>query len=410
MTDLVAPAPSILPCAISFDDIIAGKVSAPVFGEPGYNRARGVACLIGVTDDLPAIWAWLAEFAHSPNTHRSYRKEIERFYNWLAVYLRKDLGSVIRDDIDRYIEFVRNPPEHWIRKRGRPAGDDQVFRPFSGPLSDASCKQAIVIIGSLFSWLVDARYLAGNPFSIRRRKGKSSAQEKREQTQAEQKEDSGRYLPVPTARLLLEFLERQASEAQGRRAQRHAERNLFVVRFLVNTGLRREELANARMSDVLRKHDNASGEDYWTMRIIGKGGVTRTIALNETARNALQRYRTFFNASTHYFKNHCPIYLPLYGERPDAHPLTDQVIYKDVLDALTNAAAALAPDHPEEAAQIGAASPHWFRHTFGSMLDGLGVSIKTIQVQLGHASIETTSIYIDKGGHEQYQAISRMSL
>ncbi|HEP6431518.1 TPA: tyrosine-type recombinase/integrase [Burkholderia cenocepacia] len=410
MTDSVDAAGHSLPRAIAFDDIFAGKVSAPVFAEPGYNRARGVACLIGATDDVSAISAWLAEFADSKNTLRSYRKEIERFYNWLALFQRKDLSSVIRDDIDRYVEFVKSPPAHWVGKRGRPTGNDHPFQPFSGPLSAASCRQAIVIIGSLFSWLVDARYLAGNPFSVRRRKSKSTAQEKREQTETGQAGETERFLTVPTTRLLLDYLERQTAAAQGRRAQRHAERNLFVIRFLVNTGLRREELANARMSDIHRKHDNASGEDYWTMRITGKGGVTRTIALNETARNALQRYRAFFKASTHYFKNHCPVLLPMWGERADAQPLGDQVVYKDVHDAVKQAAVALAPDHPEEAAQIEEASPHWFRHTFGSMLDELGVSIKTIQVQLGHASIETTSIYINKGGHEQYQAISRMSL
>ncbi|ABO60331.1 tyrosine-type recombinase/integrase (plasmid) [Burkholderia vietnamiensis] len=411
MTELVDPANSILPRAISFDDIIAGRANVPVYGEPGYNRTRGVANLIGVTDDLPAIWAWLAEFAGSPHTHRSYRKEIERFYNWLSVYLRKDLGSVVRDDIDRYIAFVKNPPSDWVRqKSGRPRRDDDGFQPFTGPLSDASCKQAIVIVGSLFSWLVDARYLAGNPFSIRRRKAKLSAQEKREEHKTGQAEQSDRYLPAPTARLLLQFLERQADEAEGRRAKRHAERKLFVVRFLLNTGLRRDELASARMSDIYRRYDNASAQYYWTMQVIGKGGVVRTIALNETARNALQRYRSFFKASTHHTQNDCPIYLPLWGEQPNARPLDGQSIYKDVAKALEDAADALAASYLDESLLLKAASPHWFRHTFASMLDGLGVSITTIQAQLGHASIETTSIYIDKGGHEQYQAISQMSL
>ncbi|SAL50704.1 Phage integrase [Caballeronia udeis] len=45
---------------------------------------------------------------------------------------------------------------------------DPSWRPFAGPLSPASERQAVVILNTLFSWLVNAGYLAGNPLSLSR--------------------------------------------------------------------------------------------------------------------------------------------------------------------------------------------------------------------------------------------------
>ena len=48
------------------------------------------------------------------------------------------------------------------------ARDDPKWRPFAGPLSPTSQRQAIVILNGMFSWLVNAGYLAGNPLSLSR--------------------------------------------------------------------------------------------------------------------------------------------------------------------------------------------------------------------------------------------------
>ena len=45
-------------------------------GRPGGNRARGGVCQLSADTDLEAVRAWLAEYANSPHTLRSYRKEV----------------------------------------------------------------------------------------------------------------------------------------------------------------------------------------------------------------------------------------------------------------------------------------------------------------------------------------------
>ncbi len=42
--------------------------------------------------------------------------------------------------------------------------------PFAKPLERQSQRQALSILNSLFNWLVQARYLAGNPLALQRRK------------------------------------------------------------------------------------------------------------------------------------------------------------------------------------------------------------------------------------------------
>ena len=59
--------------------------------------------------------------------------------------------------------------------RGRRlARGDVDWRPFAGPLSPASQRQAFVILNTLFAWLVNAGYLAGNPLSLSRQRARKA--------------------------------------------------------------------------------------------------------------------------------------------------------------------------------------------------------------------------------------------
>ena len=52
----------------------------------------------------------------------------------------------------------------------KPARDSPPWRPFAGPLSPSSQRQALSILNALLLWLVEAGYLAGNPLALSRRK------------------------------------------------------------------------------------------------------------------------------------------------------------------------------------------------------------------------------------------------
>lgn len=102
----------------------------------------------------------------------SFRKEAERLLLWTLIEKQKSLSSLTRDDLRDYQQFLSDPkpPSRWCGQR-KPRQDPN-WRPFQGPLSGDSIAQSITIINALFSYLVEAVYLAGNPLGLMRRKAK----------------------------------------------------------------------------------------------------------------------------------------------------------------------------------------------------------------------------------------------
>ncbi|MFX9877880.1 integrase, partial [Acinetobacter baumannii] len=84
----------------------------------------------------------------------------------------KPLSSLTHEDFLVYRRFLADPQpaERWVMAPGRKAGRrDPRWRPCAGPLSEASIRQAMTVLNSLMSWLVEAGYLAGNPLSLSKR-------------------------------------------------------------------------------------------------------------------------------------------------------------------------------------------------------------------------------------------------
>jgi len=71
------------------------------------------SCILGPI----AIDAWLREFESSEKTLRSYTREIERFYLWLAALQRKGLASSRQEDLKAYTAFMEAPPADWCGDR-----------------------------------------------------------------------------------------------------------------------------------------------------------------------------------------------------------------------------------------------------------------------------------------------------
>lgn len=59
----------------------------------------------------------------------------------------------------------------WVMAPGqKPGRNSPRWRPFAGPLGPSSLRQALSILNAMFSWLVEAGHLAGNPLALSRRK------------------------------------------------------------------------------------------------------------------------------------------------------------------------------------------------------------------------------------------------
>jgi site-specific recombinase XerD len=393
-----------------FDAIEAQRVERV---RPGYNRAPREECMLGVGDDIAAIADWLSLANDVPTTYRSYRKEAERFYVWLVYVAQKDLGSFVRSDIDAYREFVANPPEQWCRPRWKRREPGSLGF-FEGALSPTSQAVALSIVGGLFSHLAAGNYLLRNPFAITRIRRRKAQQQAASMATVDVEHLKGRFLPEKAVGIMLEVLERRAIEqaAESRKARAYAERELFVVRFLLNTGLRRVELANALMGHIRVERDLSDNRDVHVMSVLGKGSVPRTIAINSVAHQALQRYRASVSASTGYFGNASPILLPVTGKQSKVANLGEDLVYSIVKSALEHTREAYArtidPD-PETLVRLRTASPHWFRHSFATMLNNRGVPLTDVKELLGHGSIETTMVYTHTVNLQLVRSVERLT-
>jgi integrase/recombinase XerD len=154
------------------------KLSLPseLDGGHGTNRALGSRPQIAAQNDVDAIRAWLARFVETKATFDTYRKESERLLLWSTTELRKPLSSLKHEDLLLYRRFLADPQpaQRWVMTGRKVARAHPSWRPFAGPLSPANERQAFVILNTLFAWLVNAGYLAGNPLSLSRQRGRKA--------------------------------------------------------------------------------------------------------------------------------------------------------------------------------------------------------------------------------------------
>lgn len=164
---------------------------------------------------------------------------------------------------------------------------------------------------------------------------------------------------------LLRECEAEINSATTPRLKHLAERNYYAIVLLLNTGLRISELLALRPEHIeLRER---SGE--LTVRS-GKGGKERSVALNQSAREAL----------TH-------LTLPLGVSAP--------IIQRYLVERATRA-------------KLEEVTPHALRHTFAKSLIDSGVSLEKVAALLGHANINTTRIYTTPSEKDLQRAVETL--
>jgi site-specific recombinase XerD len=166
---------------------------------------------------------------------------------------------------------------------------------------------------------------------------------------------------------------------RARQDQRLAQRDRLVVALLLVLGPRVSELARADVADFTREPD----ETRW--RIVGKGGTTRTVTLSPPLAHALEEYLTGLRP-----------HLAARRDDPDAQRallLTwrGRRIDTQAIRALLARAVDRMP-----APYRRPATPHALRHTTATLLVADGWDVKVVAELLGHRSIATTGVYLDR--------------
>lgn len=359
------------------------RLASELDGQTGTNRAIGGRSQIAAQNDVEAIKAWLARFADTLTTFTSYRKEAERLLLWAVIELGKPLSSLTHEDLLVYQRFLGDPQptERWVMKAGRKwSRFEPDWRPFAGPLAPTSQRQAIVILNTLFSWLVNAGYLAGNPLSLSR------------QRQRKAKPRITRFLDEELWREVKTSIESMPRESDREREHYFRVRWLFSLFYIC--GLRISEVVENAMGGFFCRRDK-DGEERWWLEVTGKGDKTRIVPATNELMVELSRYRRENGLTPFpFFGELTPLLLPIGGKQ---RPMTRSAVHLIVKEVFAQASERIrqqGPDFQHLVLLLEGASAHWLRHTAGSSMAGSDMDLRHVRDNLGHESISTTSKYL----------------
>jgi hypothetical protein len=140
------------------------RVPHDVDGSRGAYRAPKAMCALEVSNDSQAIGAWL-ERHEAVETQRAYRREAQRLLLWAIVERGRTLSSLTSEDATAYRAFLRHPAPRtrWVAP-ACPCSSPE-WRPFTGALSPDSIAYALSVLGAMFRWLIEQRYVLANPFA-----------------------------------------------------------------------------------------------------------------------------------------------------------------------------------------------------------------------------------------------------
>jgi integrase/recombinase XerD len=367
------------------------SLSSMLDGSVGTNRAIGNRPQIAAQTDIDAIKVWLARYLDTKTTFDSYRKEAERLLIWAVSELGKPLSSLTHEDLLVFQRFLADPqPEHrWIMQSRKVARDDGRWRPFAGPLSPTSQRQAFVILNGMFSWLVNAGYLAGNPLSLSRNR------------QRKAKPRVTRFLDEELwseVKITVESMHKETN-----RDREHYQRVRWLISLLYVTGIRISEVAENTMGNFFVRLDKNKEIRYW-LEITGKGDKTRIVPATNSLMDELYRYRREMGLPISPLEGEpTPLLLPIGGRRQALTRSAIHLILKKVFVSTADRLKARGAEYDGRVSRLEAASTHWMRHTAGSNMTSGNMDIRHVRDNLGHESITTTNNYLHSEDDKRHQ-------
>ncbi|MGV7206323.1 tyrosine-type recombinase/integrase [Oxalobacteraceae bacterium A2-2] len=320
-----------------------------------------------------------------PGSMANTQKELFRFLTWCREEAGKSLRQLGVADLNAYKEFLKSPPQDWISKTKWPRSDAR-YRPFSGPLSDASRRQAMIAVKGLFAYAEQTGYLRRDAGALVRNIRTPTASR------------ITRYLTQDAIGLALRTVDSRPAPTQASMRRRARDRFLLVA--YAHTGARLNEIVSASMGAIY-----GDGNGRCWLDVLGKGNKPRRLPVPPEMLAAFRAYRSAYGLLPHTTRSDdTPLVLSSRG--PGLVRITDEAAsdaVKAIFAAAADAAAALGDI--DMAATLRQASAHWLRHSMLTNHANNGVQLKTLQETAGHANIATTAAYLHKTDNERHDEI-----
>ncbi|WP_296949520.1 tyrosine-type recombinase/integrase [uncultured Massilia sp.] len=335
--------------------------------------------------DIELAREYIAHGELSAKSIQNTQKELYRFLTWCREEAGKTLAQLNVADLNDYKEFLRDPPPAWVSRTKWPRSDPR-YRPFSGPLSDPSRRQALIAVKGLMGFAEQTGYLRRNPGALVRNVRTPSASR------------ITRYLTQDAIGLALETVSARPADTPA--ALRRRARDRFLLVAFAHTGARLSEIVGAAMGAIYTE-----GDGRWWIDVLGKGSKPRRLPVPPDMLEAFQAYRQAFGLPPQAGRtDRMPLVLSSRSREPAR--ITDEAASEAIKALFADAAgAAAARGDADTAATLRQASAHWLRHSMLTNHANNGVQLKTLQDTAGHASIATTAAYLHKTDHERYDEI-----
>ena len=193
-------------------------------------------------------------------------------------------------------------------------------------------RTSLLVINSLFSYLVKAGYLSGNPLALLKRRGRKGSP---------LQQNVERFLEHDQWQMLMETVE--TLERTTERQQQHYERTRFLVAILYLLSPRVNEVATHTMDSFVEVRGR------WWWQVVGKGAREARVPVNQDMIQALQRYRLFMGLSPMPNPGETtPLVMSLKG----TSGITDNMIYRIIKDLVKRAADRLELTDPYNASKL----------------------------------------------------------
>lgn len=360
-------------------------------------------------EDYQYAAEFIFSYRGSPDTFSTYRREIEHFLHWCLLVSKKSLKQIVREDIETYVEFARQPPGNWVGDKNvprfllrqgerRPNPDWRPYVKKAGTefvVSQAALQSLFSVLSSFFNFLIQENYVAANPVAQIRQKSKFL---RKQQGQGKIR----RLSP-----LQWDFVIETAESMAEKQPEVH-ERTLFIMNALFALYLRISELVDTSRWQPQMGHFQADQEGNWWFLTVGKGNKEREISVSDAMLEALKRYRLSRGLPS----------LPTPGEStPLIHKTrgkggigsTRQI--RGIVQKCFDAAAEKMrrEGFVEDAERLGAATVHWLRHT------GISEDVKHrprehVRDDAGHGSSAITDRYIDVERAERHASARQKTI
>ena len=167
-------------------------------------------------------------------------------------------------------------------------------------------------------------------------------------------------------------------------------RDYCIITFFLNCGMRLSELVGISVNDYMKSKDVTTGEEYYFIKVVGKGNKERIIYLNNacvSAYNAYIRVRPNVQGEN-------ALFLSSRSKRISnrrVEQIIEEKLKKSGLSGM-------------------GFSVHKLRHTAATLMYQNGVDVRVLKEVLGHENLNTTQIYTHVSNLQIKQAMDNNPL